>query len=155
MNQSNSRDPILSERTLLDAWQDPLKDRCAVAHAPGENSPDNSSACSTSGETTRGNGIRTRPAHAHDRRSSTSHWKNDYNHEPLNCWRGLRPCYPLSTEASATLVHNYKLVIKTSAVTSSNSGHHRCDTAVTPVPSSRSSRCAHPDRCAFRAHEPG
>jgi hypothetical protein len=45
--------------------------------------------------------------------SSTDRWKNVCNHEPLNYWRGPRPCYPLSIEASATRERNYKSVIKT------------------------------------------
>jgi hypothetical protein len=30
--------------------------------------------------------------------SSKSHWKNDCNHEALNCWRGARPCYPYQSK---------------------------------------------------------
>jgi hypothetical protein len=91
--------------------------RSVRSRAPGD-SPDNSSARSRQAAQQR---VETAYAHAplmlaHDRASSTSHWKNDYNHEPLNCW--AKTMLPLSTEASATLVHNYKLVIKTSAVIS-------------------------------------
>jgi hypothetical protein len=88
------------------------KDRCAVAHAPGEGSPDNSKR--------HNNGWK---RHTHTLRScwlmidefSKYHWKKDCNHEPPKYWRGLRSCYQLSTEAPA---RNYNLVIKTSAVIS-------------------------------------
>jgi hypothetical protein len=96
------------------------KDRCAAAHAPGEDSPDNSITRSRQAAQLR---VETAYAHAplklsRDRHVLDAPRKNDCNHEPLNYWRGRRPCYPLSTEASATLEHNYTPVIKTSAVSS-------------------------------------
>jgi hypothetical protein len=136
------------------------KDRCAAAHAPGRRQPRQLQRSLPTGGTTTSE---TAYAHAplmlaHDRRVLDVPLEERLQNELLNYWRRRKPCYPLSTEASATHEHNYTPVIKTSAVISPK---QQWPLRTTQQPF-RQQRARLVLTCsswtfgsAFRAHEPG
>jgi hypothetical protein len=106
------------------------KDRCAVAHAPGENSPDNSSARVRQAAKQR---VETAYAHAplmlaHDRRvlDVPLEERLQSRTSELLAWAKTIPVINRSVRDAL----NYKLVIKTSAVTSPKQVVTTGDTAV-------------------------